>query len=384
MNIAISVPGRFHAFDLASQLQKKGYLSQLITPYPRFEVVKYAIPKQKVMSFIAKELIQRAWEGLPAWVRQRTNPQYYLRQWFDRFVEKNLKNADIFVGWSGGSLRSLRRAQSLGMVTVIERGSTHIQTQDELLRNEFSRLGIPATSLNIPDPRTIETELAEYDQADYICVPSLFAKNSFLKKGFPEKKILHNPYGTDLKLFRKEEKHDTVFRVIFAGGICIRKGVHYLLRAFSELNLPNAELWLIGVIDVGMKPFLKKYAGTFRLVGKAPQGELYKYYSQGSVFCILSIEEGLALVQAQAMACGLPVIATTNTGAADIIRDGIDGYIIPIRDVRACKEKLLYLYENQDICSKMGESARQRVSTGFTWDDYGTRMITAYERILRR
>ena len=139
---------------------------------------------------------------------------------------------------------------------------------------------------------------------------------------------------------------------------------------------------LIGAINEEMEPFFKKYEGKFKYLGHIPQKELYKYYSQGSVFVIMSIEEGLALVQPQAMACGLPVIATTNTGGEDIIRDGKDGFIIPIRDVEKLKEKLLYLYKNPGICKQMGQSAKERVSSGFTWDDYGEKMVMEYKRIL--
>jgi len=189
-----------------------------------------------------------------------------------------------------------------------------------------------------------------------------------------------------------------------------------LLQAFSELNLPNSELLLIGSINDEIKPFFRKYGVRYRgstsqtltsireeveprkikkntrtpknskitYIGHIPQRELYKYYSQGSVFAIMSIEEGLAMVQPQAMACGLPVICTTNTGGEDIVRDGKDGFVIPIRDVEKLKEKLVYLYENPEICWKMGESAKQRVSQGFTWDDYGDKIIKLYADILNR
>ncbi len=384
MNIIVSVPGRFHAFDLGAQLERRGHLLRLITSYPRFEVAKYGIPRDKVKSFVTKELVQRLWEKFPSAINGHMNINYSLQQWFDIFASCHLLSADIFVGWSGSSLRSLRWAKKCGMITVIERGSTHIQTQDELLREEYQRLGIPMTNKSVPDPRVIATELEEYEQADYISVPSIFVRDTFLNRGFERDKMLHNPYGTNSTLFHKTTGGDDVFRVIFAGGICIRKGVHYLLRAFSELRLPNAELWLIGPVDEDIKPFLKIYSGSYRLVGRIPQRDLHRYYSQGSVFCILSIEEGLALVQAQAMACGMPVIATKNTGAEDIIRDGQDGYIIPIRDVEACKERLVYLYEHRDICRAMGESATRRVAEGFSWDAYGDRMIHQYQRILEK
>jgi glycosyltransferase involved in cell wall biosynthesis len=88
------------------------------------------------------------------------------------------------------------------------------------------------------------------------------------------------------------------------------------------------------------------------------------------------------MVQVQAMACGLPVICTTNTGGADLVRDGRDGFILPIRDVTAIKEKILYCYEHPEACKVMGESARLRVKAGFSWSDYGNKMIAAYRKIL--
>jgi len=100
------------------------------------------------------------------------------------------------------------------------------------------------------------------------------------------------------------------------------------------------------------------------------------------VFCLASIEEGLAMVQPMAMACGLPVICTTNTGGADIVREGRDGFILPIRDVGALKEKILYFYEHPEACRTMGESALKRVQAGFSWADYAGKMIAAYQEIL--
>ena len=88
------------------------------------------------------------------------------------------------------------------------------------------------------------------------------------------------------------------------------------------------------------------------------------------------------MVQAQAMACGLPVICTTNSGGADIVRDGIDGFVLPIRDTEALKEKILHLYDNRDLLRQMGDNAVRRVREGFTWDDYGERITAAYAQRL--
>ena len=98
----------------------------------------------------------------------------------------------------------------------------------------------------------------------------------------------------------------------------------------------------------------------------------------------MSIEEGFAMVMPQAMACGLPIICTSNTGGEDIVRDGIDGFIIPIRDVEALKEKILFMYKNPERRREMGESARLRVQSGFSWDNYGAKMIGEYRKVLAK
>ncbi len=379
MDIIISVGAKFHAFNLAQQLLKRGYLKRLITSYPKFETAKYGIPKSKVRSIIIKEILFRGWNKLPGFLKRIFDLQFFIFELFDKLASRKILKSDIFVGWSCFSLRSLRKAQKMGAITIIERGSSHIVYQDEILREEYGRFGAKIA----PTPKKIiAKELKEYAEADYISIPSSFVKRSFLEYGVDEKKLIQVPYGVDLSNFRQIPKTDNVFRVIFAGGMSLRKGVHYLLQAFSELKLPNSELMLIGGMNDEIMPFFKKYEGSYKYVGHVDQKELYKYYSQGSVFAIMSIEEGLALVQPQAMACGLPIICTTNTGGEDIVRNNIDGFVIPIRDIEALKEKLIYLYKNPEILKTMSQSAKERVKNDFTWDKYGEKIIEAYKRLL--
>ncbi|MDP2045740.1 MAG: glycosyltransferase family 4 protein [Deltaproteobacteria bacterium] len=252
--------------------------------------------------------------------------------------------------------------------------------QRKILEEEYRQFGLKKAVVH---PQVVERELTEYQEADYIAIPSQFVKETFLHQGISEERLIHVPFGVDLTHFYPAPKHDNVFRIIHCGNISLRKGVHYLLEAFAELNLPQAELWLIGNMTDEIKPFLRKWGSpAIRHRGPFPERELHTYYSQGSVFCLASIEEGLAMVQAQAMACGLPVICTTNTGGADLVREGRDGFILPIRDVDAIKEKILYFYENPEAARNMGESARLRVQAGFSWSDYGHNMIAAYQKIL--
>jgi glycosyltransferase involved in cell wall biosynthesis len=383
MKVTLSCGGRFQAFDLAKQLEKRGHLERLITSYPRYPLRKYDVPLSKVRSVIIKELIDRAWRKAPAPLRDRFSTQYLSAEIFDRWASHLIPNSDVFVGWSGFSLNALRKAKARGIVTVLERCSSHIVTQMELLREEHERYG-SGSGIRHPDvvAEIVRKELQEYEEADFIAVPSIFAKRSFVERGFPAERLIHVPFGVDLTRFRPGPKTDDVFRVVFGGGLTLRKGVHYLLRAMAELKLPDAELLLIGPVSDEIRPYLAKYAGTFRRMDYQPLDQLYRVYNTCSVFAMASIEEGLALVQPQAMACGLPIVATTNTGAEDIVRDGVDGFIVPIRDVEALKERLAYLHAHPEERTRMGKSALERVSTGFSWDDYGARMVSAYERAL--
>jgi glycosyltransferase involved in cell wall biosynthesis len=381
MTVAISVPGRFHLFDLAKQLLTRGWLSQLITSYPKFEAAKYGIPRDKIHSLVLKEVIQRGWQKLPL-VNRFCNPQFLALEVFDKAAARALCKSDIFVGASSASLHTLDAAKRFGAKGIVERGGAHILYQDKILKEEYEMFVVRPEPFQLPHPKVVEKELREYERANFISVPSRFVKQTFLDAGVPEEKLIHIPYGVDLSDFKSAPKIDNVFRVIFAGGVTLQKGAHYLLRAFSELNLPNAELVLAGGVHSEMKPFLKQYEGHYKLAGHLSRRELAHQYAQSSVFVLNSIHDGFGMVILQAMACGLPVVATENTGAPDIVREGKDGFIIPIRDTDALKAKLLYLYENPQERERMGHSAHERVSQGFTWDDYGSNMAKAYERIL--
>ncbi|GAX42120.1 glycosyltransferase [Tolypothrix sp. NIES-4075] len=382
MKVAVSVFGRFHAFNLAHQLQKDGYLYKLISSYPTFEITKYGIDKSFINSLLYWEILSRSWQRVPSWLKGDRNLQLWFLEQFDRSVVNALSPGfDIFVGWSGCCFWSMYRAQKMGAKTIIERGSSHMQYQTAILQEEYEKWGLQFTETH---PGIYDREIQSYSDTDKIAIPSLFVKRTFLEQGIPESKLIHVPYGTSLAEFYPYPKSDNIFRVIHCGGITLRKGVQYLLQAFYELNLPEAELWLVGTISPEIEPFLAKYqSDRLILKGKYPQNKLRFLYSQCSVFCLASIEDGFGMVIPQAMACGLPVIHTTNTGGEDIVRDGIDGFCVPIRDVEALKEKIIWLYDNPDKQLEMGNNALAQARKSLSWDDYGQRISNEYLNILQ-
>jgi glycosyltransferase involved in cell wall biosynthesis len=380
MKVNVSVVGRFHAFDLAKELQKHNVLNRLITTYPKAITARWGVDKSLIKSEIFLELLRRYGNKIPFFSNVFLNS--FVKKQHAKNSMKDLKECDIFIGWSGSSLEALIEAKRQEKITILERGSSHYTYQMKILQEENIEYGDGSFQ---PDYSTWQRELLEYELADYISIPSSYVKRSFLEYGVPEEKLLVNPYGVDLKMFQQILKKDDVFRIIYAGGGTLRKGYHYLLQAFCELDLPNCELWHLGSMNDEMNPFLEKYIHKNWIhKGHIPQKELYSYYSQGDMFIMCSIEEGMAMVQFQAMACGLPLICTTNTGGEDLIsQDGEEGFVIPIRDVDTIKEKILFMYNNQDIAKEMGKKAKAKVTSGFSWDDYGDRYVENLKRIMK-
>lgn len=364
--VLISVSGRFHAFDLAKQLDRYNLLYKINTTYPAFKVQEWGISKGKIHSNLYIELINRL---IPK--KFKKTAENFIGSMQAISNKRFINQSDVFIGWSGSSLEALLEAKKMGKLTILERGSTHYNYQVNILKEEYALYGKKFE----PNFQTWQRELQEYDLADYISIPSTFVKNTFIEQGVPEEKLIVNPYGVDLTNFKRIDKKDQVFRIITSGNLSIQKGTKYLLEAFDQLNLDNAEIWHLGSINDDMKEWLSQYKNpNVHFLGHKPQNELYRYYSQGSVFVLMSVQEGLAMVQPQAMACGLPLIISTNTGGSDLISEqGKEGYVIPIRDVEKLKEVLLELYKSPEKLVKMSQDVQKRVEKGFTWDDYGKR-----------
>lgn len=386
IKVTTSSYSRFHIFDQAKQLHRYGMLHRLITTYPKFKVNQWGIPSNKTISLLANELYGRIMAKTVHFLSPKT--QNNMRKLVHRMFSNRLAHylpldSTIFIGLPSFCLEALSKAKEAGVCTIVDHGSLYQRMERRLLEEECELWDVPFLE-NICANWIIEMEDEEFHKADYISVMSNVAKSSFIDAGFPEEKILVNQCGVDLEAFRPGKKEDNVFRII-QNGVSFGKGVQYLLKAFTELRLPDSELWFIGDLSRSryIVPVYERYkSNNVFFKGSFPQGHLHKLYAQGSVFVLPSIADGFGMVVPQAMSCGLPVIVTENVGASDIINDGINGFIIPIRDVNALKEKLVFLYENPGICKDMGQNAYESVKSGWSWDSYGDRLVTNIKKCM--
>ena len=375
MKITVAVHGRYHAFELARGLYERGHLDRLLTTYPAFAVRKVTGASLPVSSTPFLELRRR----LHGRFGLGSNPDVIIAEKFARFTARNLSpDADLLIGWSSATLEAIAPAQARGTKVIIERGSTHIGHQNKVLTAAYKEAGLTFGGI---DQRMIAREVEEYECADRVSVPSTHAAKTFIAEGISEQKLLVNSLGVDLSQFSApaNRPENAKPKIIFAGGVGVRKGVPQLLRAFEKLSA-NAGLHIFGRIEPGLEGQLK---GEGVIVhGPVPASTLATEYAKADIFCLPSVEEGFGLVVAQAMASGLPVVISDAVGAGDLVTSGVEGLIVPAMDEGALSEALAELVDDPDQRQAMGDAARAKVANGCGWDDYVERAIINYGRVL--
>lgn len=380
MKITTSCSGRFHIYDQALQLYRHGVLHRFINDYPKWMTRRWGLPDSKVSALLLNGIVGRMTRYTSRYLSETGQNRFlgWTHSFFSRRLATYLpEDTDVFIGLSSFCLEALRKAKETGIHAVVDHGSLHQETERSLLHEESELWNFPMHGL-LPPQWIIDKENAEFEVADRVFVLSRVAMESLVEQKINEKKIFVNHCGVDIARFQRNEKRDDVFRVIQCGTIHPRKGAHYLIKAFRDIRLNNSELWFVGggIESSVLRPFIEKHhADNIRFIGAVPQDRLPEVYSQGSVFVLASVADGFGMVVPQAMACGLPVIVTENVGAADLIQDGVNGFVIPIRDVEVLKDRLLRLYEDSTLQQQMGQSAYNSVRSGHTWDDYGDRLV---------
>ncbi len=392
MKVSIIVGGRFHAFDLAKRLHQAGILHRLITTYPKFKTRQWDIPDNLVISLPLPLLIEKFLYRMGKEILVR-RAQAWIHQLFAQAAARHLEGSTLIHGWSSVSEPALHWAKKNRVPFILERSSAHMAVQYQLLTDEYQKLGLQWVATH---PEVVAQELREYTMADRVAVPSLFVKNSFITQGFPETNLVHNPFGTDVNNFFPGSKSDNIFRVVYAGSLSVRKGIGYLVQGFMKANLPESELLLIGGKTTETSLLLSGADQQVKCIGHVPQTTLVGYYHNSSVFVMPSIEEGLAMVQAQALACGLPLICTTNTGGEDLlqmsgehpiehhgkIQEYPAGYLVPVHDSQAIAECLAKLSQNPSLLKAKQDAALSLRSSSLSWDTYAERAITAYHFLI--
>jgi alpha-maltose-1-phosphate synthase len=372
VKVLLATPGRFHTMALARELQKTGSLYKVVSGFPAFALKRERIDPSLLVTapFYQTLHFGLARFGLPG---PYDELKFRSTTSVDRAASRVLSRAkippDIYMALSQTGTMSGMTAKALGVTYVCDRGSTHIEEQRSILEQEYRLHGLTPPGI---DPRSIERELNEYHMSNLITVPSTFVQRTFVKRGVDARKLLVVPYGANLSMFRPTAaKAVDAFDVLFVGALSIRKGLPYLLDAFAKVNHPGKRLTLIGSRVRETDEILAVHPmDHVRILGPIPQGQLAAHMSAAHVLALPSVEEGLALVMAEAMACGCPVLASINTGAEDLFENAQQGFIVEPRDVESLTARLQCLADDPKLAGAMSLKARARIEEIGGWADY--------------
>jgi len=391
LKIAIAVHGRFDAFDLARGLIENGHNVTVFTNYPKWAVKPFAIPGGNVRSFWPHGAISRICLFLQDKMKLRY-PEKRLHTMFGRWAAGEIAKEkwDVMHSWSGISEEILDTLKKTKAIKILMRGSSHIHTQARILEEEEKRLKI---SLDRPSAWMIAREGCEYANADYIRVISRFAYNSFLNEGIKPEKLLLIPSGARTEDYRpvhdvvkkrvKRIKSGEPLRVLYVGSLSFRKGMLDMKAIIERLKRDSFQFRLVGPVPKEARKFLKKFRDIAQITPKAPQHELPRWYAWADIFVFPTLEDGYAVVLAQAKASGLPIITTTNCAGPDIVVEGKTGWVLPIRRPKDFVEKLLWCNTHREEFAKMTENVYTRAESK-NWPEIAEKFTEICRKILEQ
>jgi glycosyltransferase involved in cell wall biosynthesis len=364
MRIALVVQGRFHGFDLAKGLIGRGHDVSVLTNYPAPIAARFGLPRNSVRSFVWHGVLDRA--AMAAAVRLRSvYPERRLHELFGRWAAREVsrREFDVVHSWSGVSLELLSSPGAVAAPTLLMRGSAHIRAQDRLLSDEERRAG---TRMDRPSEWMIRRETEEYARADRIVVLSSFARRTFVEEGCDPNIISVLPLGVDVEAFRvtpaaRDARAARIrggghLRVLYVGALSFRKGLVDLLRAAELLRGDPIEFTLLGPRMPESERLLATAGANVRLLPKRPQAELPAAYAEADLFVFPTIEDGFGMVLTQAKAAGLPILTTDNCAGSDLVTDGRDGWIVPIRDAQALADRLRWCTADRRALADMARA----------------------------
>ncbi len=299
----------------------------------------------------------------------------------DYFASRRIIPCNIFHGVSGNALHSFATAKKARVRTVLEHPMAHPRRWQAEVLEECRRAAVqPRRCETVLPESLIRRREKEFNLCDRIVVPSSFAKATFAAEGVGNTETILP--GIDAELFHPGDSGRAAgtFRVAYTGRLDLGKGVLYLLKAWKQLRLKEAELVLMGEVRPEIEKTLAEHAGEHvRITGFLPRTQVAEQLRRSSLFVFPSLHEGLAQALLEAMGSGIPAIATPNSGAEDCIAHGEDGFVVQPRSAEEIAERIEWCYRNREAVGWMGQNARKKVNLNFTLNSYRKRVMAFYE-----
>ena len=302
-----------------------------------------------------------------------------------RRLEKLQGEVDIVHTWPLGALETLKAAQRLGITTVLERPNAHTAFAMEVVQRECERLKVtlPADHEHAYNAGKLQREEAEYELASHLLCPSDFVKKTYLDRGFPAAKLVRHIYGYDDRVFypatgaRYESRG---LNVLFVGLCAVRKGVHYALEAWLKSPASCEGTFSIAGeflpdYEQKLKPMLAH--PSVKVLGH--RNDVPELMRKSDIVVLPSIEEGSALVTAEARGSGCVILVSDASGAN--CEHMVDALVHTAGDVDALSKHMTMLHADRSMLERL-RTASIRTANAITWSAAGRRLFQAYLEIL--
>jgi len=335
------------------------------------------VPREKIRSlpsFALKRLLRPQKRADPAGLLRnyaRANAEFGRR-----VVHRGLGEANAVYVFNAAGLEILQRAKRSGLFTILDQTAAPFEVDEILLAEERTRWpGWECQGTRPQDWKPLaDRERAEWELADLVLCGSQYVRDSVRAVGGAAGRCRVVPYGVDIKRFRAapERKNRGCLRVAFIGTVCLRKGIPYVMEAARRLKSQRIEFRVVGPVRLAADA-IRELDRWVELAGPVPRSAILAEYESADVLLMPSLSEGSANVCYEAMAMGLPVITTPNAGS--VIRDGVDGFLVPIRCADGIAERIVQLAGDRNLLYQLSRNARAR-ARDFTWKSYRERLTS--------
>lgn len=395
MHVLLAHPGTQHAPRLARELDRLGLLGEFWTGLALRDggllaVLAHRLRRWPAMAGLAARVVPGINSGrlhtmplveLNAVRRLRAGHDSHStlhernRRFQEQIPEASLAANDAVIGFDTSSWILAERARQRGRPFCLDRTIAHPAAFARIMAGFNRQFPDWAVALEERPAMVADAEAREHELAARIVVGGSFARDTLVRAGIPSEKIRVNPYGVDWAGFAAPV-HQTPasrpFRFLYVGSVVARKGVPVLLEAWRRLAPADSELWIVGNVGPRERRLIPDLPGL-KLFGQTPRARLPALYAQTDVFVLPSFFEGFGLVLLEALAAGLPIIATPHTGAVELLRQPCLGELVTAGSVDELVAAMERWRTNPNGHRAKLAAAVASLADDFSWAAYGER-----------
>tara|TARA_B100000963_G_scaffold7339_3_gene5809 strand:+ start:2751 stop:3902 length:1152 start_codon:yes stop_codon:yes gene_type:complete len=376
MNFSIFVRGRGYAFQIADNLNKKGELKKINTTYPKFIAEKYNIPRKKVSSFFFIEIFTRLMHFLAKKLKINLKTSL-IADWSTDWVYSifSVSKADYYItGFGTSACRIIDKANKKNIKSIYYLNNSAPKNRLKV-KEEYEKYGL-IEYYNEEDKNVTERINISIKKATYVGCISSYQRNTYINEGIlDQNKSFITTMSVDNNIFFPTKIKKKKFIVIGVGNDFVRKGFKYLIDGFNSLNLSEAELWIVTNFERKLISRIVNLENNNRILKPVKEFDLPKLYNESSLFCLPTLEEGSPQVIPQAMACGLPIIATKNCQAPDVIDNNKNGFVVEEKNSTQIAEKIKFFYDNPDQLIIKSKNSAEYANKNLTFSKMSSDLV---------